>query len=58
MIDTSNLKIIFVHGLASKPPMADLHRLWKKAFIESVRVDSITLANALEEDDSIFLPAY
>lgn len=58
MIDTSNLRIIFVHGLASKPPMADLHRLWKKAFIESVRVDSITLANALEKDDSIFQSAY
>ena len=58
MVDTSKLTIIFVHGLASKPPVADLHRLWKKAFIENIRVDSITLANQLEANPDIFKSAY
>jgi hypothetical protein len=58
MVNTSKLTIIFVHGLASKPPGTDLHRLWKKAFIENIRVDSKTLASKLEQNDSIFQSAY
>jgi hypothetical protein len=58
MVDTSKLTIVFVHGLASKPPAADLHRLWKKAFIENIRIDSKSLASELEQNDSIFKSAY
>ena len=58
MIDTSKLTIIFVHGLASKPPGADLHRLWKKAFIKNIQIDSKTIASKLEQNDSIFQSAY
>ena len=58
MVDTSKLTIIFVHGLASKPPTADLHRLWMKAFIENIRIDSKTIANELEANPDIFKSAY
>jgi Lecithin:cholesterol acyltransferase len=58
VINTSKLTIVFVHGLASKPPGADLHQLWKKAFIENIRIDSKTLATALESNDEIFKSAY
>ncbi|MBL1141923.1 MAG: hypothetical protein HND53_07835 [Proteobacteria bacterium] len=58
MIDTNKLTIIFVHGLASKPAAIDLHRLWKKAFIENIRIDSKTLASKLEVKPEIFQSAY
>ncbi|MFT5396243.1 MAG: hypothetical protein ACI85N_001440 [Gammaproteobacteria bacterium] len=58
MINTSKLTIVFVHGLASKPPGTDLHRLWKKAFIENIRIDSISLANELEANPDTFKSAY
>lgn len=58
MVDTSKLTIVFIHGLASKPPAADLHRMWKKAFIENIRIDSITLANELDANPDIFRSAY
>lgn len=58
MVDINKLTIIFVHGLASKPPKEDTHRLWKKAFIENIRIDSKTLANELEAKPDIFKSAY
>jgi len=58
MVDTSKLTIIFVHGLASKPPGTDLHRLWKKAFIENIRIDSKSIASELEDNPDIFQSAY
>ena len=58
MPDISKLTIIFVHGLASKPPIADLHRLWMKAFIENIRIDSTDLADQLEQNPNIFHSAY
>lgn len=58
MVDINKLTIVFVHGLASKPPTADLHRLWKKAFIENIRIDSKSLANELEANQDIFQSAY
>ncbi len=58
MVNTEKLTIVFVHGLASKPPTADLHRLWKKAFIENIRIDSKSLASELENNDAIFKSAY
>ena len=58
MVDTNKLTIVFVHGLAAKPPAADIHRLWKKAFIENIRIDSATLANALDANPDIFKSAY
>jgi hypothetical protein len=58
MVNTSKLTIVFVHGLASKPPAADLHRLWKKAFIDNIRIDSKSIANELEANPDIFKSAY
>jgi Lecithin:cholesterol acyltransferase len=58
MVNTSKLTIVFVHGLATKPPAADLHRLWKKAFIENIRIDSKSLASELEANPDIFKSAY
>lgn len=58
MINTDKLTIVFVHGLAAKPPAADLHRLWQKAFIENIRIDSASIANALEANPDIFKSAY
>lgn len=58
MVNTAKLTIVFVHGLAAKPPMTDLHRLWKKAFIENIRIDSISLAKELEANPDIFKSAY
>ena len=58
MVDINKLTIVFIHGLASKPPAADVHRLWKKAFIENIRINSKTLANDLEANPDIFKSAY
>jgi lecithin:cholesterol acyltransferase len=58
MVNTNKLTIVFVHGLASKPPAKVLHDLWKKAFIENIRIDSKTLANELEANPGIFKSAY
>ncbi len=58
MINTDKLTIVFIHGLASKPPEADTHRLWKKAFIENIRIDSKSIAKELEDKPEIFKSAY
>lgn len=55
---TSDARIIFVHGLASKPPEAKLIELWKKALVENLRVDSKTLASSLEKAPDLFRSAY
>ncbi|MCZ6777906.1 MAG: hypothetical protein V3U86_02960 [Acidobacteriota bacterium] len=58
MPSPSAVRIIFVHGLASKPPEAKLLELWKKALIENVRTDSKTLASSLEKEPDLFRSAY
>ena len=55
---TDGTRIIFVHGLAAKPPADDLFTLWRHALIENVRVDSKALAKAMEGDETLFRNAY
>ncbi|MEE9218879.1 MAG: hypothetical protein V3U98_07400 [Acidobacteriota bacterium] len=55
---TERACIIFVHGLASKPPQAVLHALWKKALVENIRTDSRRLAAAMESNPDLFRFAY
>ena len=48
-----------IHGLASKPSESDLHQLWSKSLIESLRVKDSPLAEALEaQSDSVLRHAY
>ncbi len=56
--DLSKKKIIMIHGLASKPPAADVHDLWKKCLIENIRVENKKLANELEQHEELFGSAY
>jgi hypothetical protein len=35
--------IIFVHGLANKPPPLDLHRLWKRSLAKDDGIDLVTM---------------
>lgn len=58
MINTNKLTIVFVHGLASKPAGPVLHELWKKAFIENIRIDSISIPNELKANPNIIKSAY
>lgn len=57
-MDISKKRIIMIHGLASKPPETDLHRLWKKCLIENIRITDKPLANLLDNNPQIFLSAY
>jgi hypothetical protein len=45
-----NKRIILVHGLASKPPEEDLHRLWSDCIVNSIKVDDPALAKELRAD--------
>ena len=55
---TQDTHIIFIHGLASKPAESVLTECWKKALIENIRVDSESLARAMESNDDLFHSAY
>lgn len=57
-IDLTNKRIIMIHGLASKPPKAILHDLWRETLIENIRVADKTLAKALGQHPEIFESAY
>ncbi len=57
-IKVEDARIVFVHGLASKPPEAALSRQWRRALIASVRVDSKALALRLEKAQDLFRFAY
>ena len=47
-----------IHGLAIKPPEADLHALWSRCVIENIRVKNETLAKALENRPEVLTHAY
>jgi hypothetical protein len=55
---TADTRIVFVHGLASKPPQDALHKLWCKTLIESVRLDSQRLAQDMAKNPNLFHSAY
>ena len=45
-IDLSKKRIIMIHGLASKPPSADVHDLWSKFLVENIRLGEATMNKA------------
>lgn len=47
-----------IHGLASKPPEVELHRLWAKCLLENIRVDNKLLAKQLNDYPDVFTSAY
>jgi len=47
-LDLSKKRIIMIHGLASKPPAKDLHRLWSKCLIENIRLKDSALGTAID----------
>lgn len=55
---TQDTHIIFIHGLASKPAESIFIELWKKALIENIRMDSKSLARAMDANDDLFHSAY
>ncbi|MBW2044699.1 MAG: hypothetical protein JRI96_07405 [Deltaproteobacteria bacterium] len=58
-MDLSKHKIIFVHGLASKPPADDLLARWRLCLIENIRCYDAKLADEMEENkDDLFHMAY
>ena len=57
-MDLTKKRIIMIHGLASKPPQADLDRLWSKCLIENIRIDNKSLAKQLENNPQVFNSAY
>ena len=57
-MDISKKRIIMIHGLDSKPPEFDVHRLWTKCLIENIRIDNKPLALELEANPQIFVSAY
>ncbi len=58
MSRTSSCRIIFVHGLASKPSSDALLGLWRQTLIANVAVDSKSLASDMEADTQLFRSAY
>ena len=57
-MDITKKRIIMIHGLASKPPQADLHRLWTECLIENIRIDNQRLAGQLDDNPQVFVSAY
>ena len=53
-----NKRIIFIHGLASKPPADVTHDLWRRALTENIRVGNKQLAAGLDRRDDLFESAY
>jgi len=58
MVDLSKKRVIMIHGLASKPPEADVHELWSRCLIENIRISNKTLARALEQHPETLVHAY
>ena len=57
-IDLAHKKIIFVHGLGSKPPRDVAHDLWRHVLTENIRVVNPVLARSLEQQPGVFASAY
>ena len=58
-MDLSTYKIIFIHGLASKPPEKDLLANWRRCLIENIRFYQPNLAGDMEaQADDLFDMAY
>ena len=55
---TQDTHMIFIHGLASKPAESVMMDCWQKALIENIRVDSKSLARAMEGNADLFHSAY
>jgi hypothetical protein len=58
MAHVGGYRIVFIHGLASKPSQDVLHELWRRTLIANVRCDSPTLADAMEAAADLFHTAY
>ena len=58
-MDLSKYKIIFIHGLASKPPEKNLLANWRRCVIENIRFYNTDLANDMESQaKDLFHMAY
>ena len=58
-MNLSRYKILFVHGLATKPPADDLLRFWKTCLIENMRIENESLARDMEaQADDLFQMCY
>ena len=57
-LDVSKKRVIFIHGLAGKPPESVEHELWSKCLIENIRVDDPDTASALEDSPDTLRSAY
>jgi len=58
-MDLSKYKIIFIHGLASKPPEENLLANWKRCLIENIRCYDSDLADEMKDKaDDLFHMAY
>lgn len=57
-MDLSGHKIIFIHGLATKPPKRDLFRFWKRCLVENIRCSESKFAEILESEPQLFEMAY
>lgn len=55
---TEDTRIIFIHGLASKPRKEDLHAFWREALIANIQNDSAKLASAMKANKDLFHSAY
>ncbi len=47
-----------IHGLASKPPKADTHRLWKKALTENIKLENPAVAEKINNATDLIQSAY
>lgn len=57
-IDLSNKRIIMIHGLGSKPPAKEVHRLWSQCVIENIKLADPAVARRLEATPEALVHAY
>lgn len=53
-----NARIVFIHGLAAKPPQRRLHELWKRSLLSNIAADTPDLAAELSAEPDLFRSAY
>jgi len=58
MTPIENIRFLFVHGLASKPPKEKLHELWARAFIENLSIDRSEIGDYLRQHPEAMVSAY